>query len=90
MRLRVWESARKFQRASRSSSSIFSLTIRSSEHFNRLSCGRAAAGSASEQFWLGLVARGLVERRHRERDAVTNERKNKRAERKNNKIMIDP
>jgi protein transport protein SEC31 len=33
----------------------------SSERFNRLSWGRAAAGSASEQFSLGLVAGGLVD-----------------------------
>ncbi|XP_062173847.1 protein transport protein SEC31 homolog B [Alnus glutinosa] len=33
----------------------------SSERFNRLSWGRAAGGSASEQFSLGLVAGGLVD-----------------------------
>ncbi|KAG6679763.1 hypothetical protein I3842_13G008400 [Carya illinoinensis] len=33
----------------------------SSERFNRLSWGKAAAGSASEQFSLGLIAGGLVD-----------------------------
>lgn len=35
--------------------------VPSSERFNRLSWGRAAAGSASEQFSLGLIAGGLVD-----------------------------
>lgn len=33
----------------------------SSERFNRLSWGKATAGSASEQFSLGLIAGGLVD-----------------------------
>lgn len=33
----------------------------SSERFNRLSWGKAASGSATEQFSLGLVAGGLID-----------------------------